>query len=172
MKEERLGNCVDVQVLLEKDPSSHLVSVTQTVTVRAGPQYRGNVSCRASQEELSQVRRLTVVPLTARISSSQGLITLSLTTCCLILILAAGLVLLAVRRKEVKIESEARTQSAISYIDLYSELYQHPPSEQEEEQKHIRAAVSPPPAYRASPAYTMFHCQHSCFSHHLHLQQP
>ena len=94
-----------------EDPRSHLVSVSQTVTVRAPPEYRGNVSCRASQEELSQVRRLTVVPLTARISSSQGLITLSLTTCCLILILAAGLVLLAVRRKEVKIESEARTQS-------------------------------------------------------------
>ena len=160
---------VDVEVLLEEVPGSHLVSVSQTVTVRAGPDYRGNVSCRVSQGKLSQERRLTLVPLTARLTSSRGLLTLSLTASCLLIILAAGLVLLGIRRKEVKIESEAGEQPAVSYIDLHHDLHHH--HQPEEETKPYRAAVSPPPAYRQSPTYTMFHCRHSCFSQHLHLQQ-
>ena len=146
-----------------EDPGSHLVSVSQTVTVRASPEYRGNVSCRASQGGTSQERRLQVIPLTARISSSQGLLTLSLSTSCLLIIIAAALLLLGLRRKEVKSESEAGAQPAVSYIDLYSEVHQQPA---EEETKPYLPAVSPP------PAYSMFHCQHSCFTPHLHLQQP
>ena len=174
------------EVVVESDPTSHLVSVSQSVRVRAGPQYRGNVSCRARQGDLSQERRLTVVPLTARLTSSRGLLTLSLvTTSCLLVILAAALVLLGIRKTEVKVESEAGTQPAISYIDLHHDLHhdlqhdlQHDLTNNlhhqlsEEETKPYRPAVSPPPAYRASPACSLFHCQHSCFSHQVNLQQP
>ena len=148
-----------------EDPRSHLVSVSQTVTVRAPPEYRGNVSCRASQGGISQERRLRLVPLTASLSSSRGLLALSLSTSCLLLIIAAALLLLGLRRKGVKVESEAGAQPAISYIDLYSELH-HQQQSEEEESKPFRPAVSPP------PAYSVFHCQHSCFTHHLHHLQP
>ena len=141
-----------------EEPGSHLVSVSQTVT-----EHRGNVTCRVTQGDVVRQRSLVVQgrPLTARISSRMGLVSLGLCAVVLFIILLAGLALFGIRRKEIKIETSVGSPPAssralnISYIDLHQQAPAGRPG----------PAVSPPPAYSEGGQHNIFHCQHSCFTH-------